>query len=429
MFVAVLLGALALAAPAGAAVRYAAPDGSGASPCNPTPCGLATAVSGAAGGDEVVMAPGTYTEPSGLKLEKPISLGGQPGAPATLRTGGNALEVKSEGAVVHDLRVEPSQMTMNRPLYLFAGAVERVYADPAGLGGEGCYMEAGILRDSVCREGIFVFAEQPKTVEAYLANVTADPVVVGANPGATMNLDLLNTIALPRPGISESGLQIDVSTGGAVRVKARNSNYNSVSTTLSTGTDFTFTPAGTNGNQTAAPQLVDPAGGDFHQLPTSPTIGAGLGDPIAGALDLDGAPRIQGPCAGWQLIDIGAYEFAAAPCPPVVPATGTVAGKVTLGKPKLLPGKGAALLPVTVSAGGTVVLGGKGVVRRETVAHRAGTVTLLVKATGGKAKALRRRGKATLRPAVTFTPFGGTAASGSQRLTLKLHRPARRAAP
>ncbi|HVY96989.1 MAG TPA: hypothetical protein VHA54_08530 [Solirubrobacterales bacterium] len=428
-FAAVLLGVLALAAPAGAAVRYAAPAGSGPSPCNPTPCSLDTAVAVAVAGDEVVLTPGTYNHPDGVKIETGISFGGQPGQAATLRTGADPLEVENPGAVVHDLRVETSEMTMNRPLNLLSGTVERVYADPAGLGSEGCFMETGILRDSVCRRGLYVSFNQPKSVQAHVANVTANPVTVGADGGATMNLDLLNTIALPRTGnTSLSGLVIDVSSGSSVNVTARNSSYNSVDSTSSTGDSFTFTPAGTNGNQTAPPQLVDPAAGDFRELPTSPTIGAGLGDPLSGALDLDGAPRIQGPCAGPQLIDIGAYEFPGSACP-VVPGPGPIAGpgKVAIGKPKLLPGKGAALLPVTVSGGGTVALGGTGIVARQTVAHRGGTLNLLVKAKGRKAKALRRRGKVTVRPAVTFTLFGGAPATSSQPVTLKLHRPAKRA--
>ncbi len=436
VFVAALLGVLVLAAPAGAAVRYTAPDGSGASPCNPTPCGLDTAVSGAVAGDEVVMAPGTYAEPGGLKIEKAISFGGQPGQAATLRTGGGALEVKSEGAVVHDLRVELSEMTMNRPLILFSGTVERVYADPAELGGEGCFMESGILRDSVCRQGVFVYSDQPPSAQAFVANVTAETVVVGAGGGATMNLDLLNTIALPRPGISESGLQIDVSTGSAVRVKARNSNYNSVATTLSTGTDFTFTPAGTNGNQTAPPELVDPGAGDFRELSTSPTIGAGLADPLAGALDLEGAPRIQGPCAGPQQPDIGAYEFAGTACP-AVPGGGSgrsvslpIPGPgLELRKVRRNPRRGTAILKVWVPQRGTLSLQGNGIASRQRRARGKGTVVLVVAATGAKRKALLRVGKTKVEPTVVYKQPDGTRTTMVQPLTLRLRQPAKRAAP
>lgn len=60
------------------------------------------------------------------------------------------------------------------------------------------------------------------------------------------------------------------------------------------------------GSLFADPQLVAPASGDFHLLPTSPAINAG--DPVttvaSGEVDLDGAPRLSGP-----RVDAGADEI------------------------------------------------------------------------------------------------------------------------
>jgi hypothetical protein len=68
-------------------------------------------------------------------------------------------------------------------------------------------------------------------------------------------------------------------------------------------------------NQTAAAQFVNAAAGDYHELTSSPTVGAGLSDPLNGSLDLDGLPRSAG-----QGTDIGAYQLQLpAPAPPVAP--------------------------------------------------------------------------------------------------------------
>ncbi|MET0557108.1 MAG: hypothetical protein ABW065_00335 [Solirubrobacterales bacterium] len=435
----VLLVLLVAVAPAGATVRFAASGASGKAPCNPAPCSLGTALTVAVAGDEVVLAPGSYLEPNGLKIAKAISFGGLPGQAPTLRTGSDPFEVESPAAIVHDLRIELSEPTMGYPLYLSSGTVERVYADPAGLGGQGCFMETGTLRDSVCRDGIFVSFNQPKSVVANLVNVTANPVVIGSNGGATMNANLINTVALPviSPFTSKSGLLIDASMGSVVKVTARNSNYNSVDSSLSSGAGFTYTPAGSNGNQTAPPQFVAADSGDFRQLPTSPTVDAGASDSLlVGALDLLGAPRVLPRCIGGPPApDIGAYELVPtelcpgsggdagggggggrAPTAPTAPSN-----EISLGRLERHPGKGTATLVVSVPGPGTVVLGGKGVVGRQLTARKAETLKLLVKAKSRKARKLVANGKVKLRPTITFAPFGGSAATTPRPLTLKLN--------
>jgi hypothetical protein len=74
--------------------------------------------------------------------------------------------------------------------------------------------------------------------------------------------------------------------------------------------------------------------------------------------------------------------------------------------------KGTARLAVVVPAPGTLVLGGTGVkaqqaggaVAQKTVSA-AGRVDLLVKASGKAVRKLKRTGKATVTPSVTYTPF------------------------
>ena len=58
------------------------------------------------------------------------------------------------------------------------------------------------------------------------------------------------------------------------------------------------------GNQTGVdPLFVNPAAGDFHQRPTSPTIDAGTRDALLGSTDIDGDRRVLGLAP-----DIGADE-------------------------------------------------------------------------------------------------------------------------
>jgi hypothetical protein len=66
------------------------------------------------------------------------------------------------------------------------------------------------------------------------------------------------------------------------------------------------TPLPTNGvgNITDAPVFVNPGAGDLHLQSGSPGIDAGLNAAAAGALDLDGNPRIVG-----GTVDLGAYEW------------------------------------------------------------------------------------------------------------------------
>ncbi len=172
------------------------------------------------------------------------------------------------------------------------------------------------MRDSVCF-GLFVVAPAgPGNYVASLRNVTAVPLLIGAIEGASLSATVINTIAQPgyQLGSSESGLLIDVGPSGSASVALINSNYASVDTTPSAGSNYSFTPPGTNGNQTAAPQFVDGPAGDFHQLATSPTIDSGIGSPGNGPLDIDGEPRSRGSAP-----DIGADEFPSPP--PALSAT------------------------------------------------------------------------------------------------------------
>src|SRR5262245_36703762 len=73
-------GSTAPAASAGAS-RYASPGGSGAACASASPCSIATAVAGAAKGDEVIVAPGDYHLKATIVTPPLITVHGAAGKP------------------------------------------------------------------------------------------------------------------------------------------------------------------------------------------------------------------------------------------------------------------------------------------------------------------------------------------------------------
>jgi hypothetical protein len=93
---------------------------------------------------------------------------------------------------------------------------------------------------------------------------------------------------------------------------------------------------------------------------------------------------------------------------------------VTFGKPKLNKSNGTAKMNITVPNPGQLSYSGKGIkVFGAASAPAAGMTGFRVKATGGKAKKLRKKGKAGVKVRVTFTPTNGTAATFATKFTLK----------
>jgi Bacterial Ig domain len=123
----------------------------------------------------------------------------------------------------------------------------------------------------------------------------------------TETLNLTNTI------IHGAGADIygEAEPGASATVTAAYSNFATVDNNGGGGT-VSLPAAGSATNQTAAPVFAQAGAGDFHELSSSPTIGAGADSALNGTTDLDGNPReIDGNT------DIGAYEFVPAPtCEP-----------------------------------------------------------------------------------------------------------------
>lgn len=100
----------------------------------------------------------------------------------------------------------------------------------------------------------------------------------------------------------------------------------------------------------------------------------------------------------------------------------------TIGKPVLRKKKGTARLPIDIPASGRLTLTDvkktKPRFKAETINTTGGTLDVPVKPTKSARKTLADKGKLKVKIAVTFTPNGGSAATQTRKLVLKLTRPA-----
>jgi hypothetical protein len=135
-----------------------------------------------------------------------------------------------------------------------------------------------------------------------------------------------------------------------------------------------------------------------------------------------GSPAIDhgGTCPGAD--QRGFMRGPVAPCDAGAVEAGAVeatpANDIAFGKVKRNKKKGTALLPVQVPGAGELELAGKGLKPATVTAAGAGEASLTVKATGKAKRKLRRRGKRTFEPVVTFTPDGGVPSTESTQVKL-----------
>jgi hypothetical protein len=404
-----------------AADYHAAPGGTGTACSSGTPCSLPTAVGQAniAGFGRVLMAAGTYNLASTLDVTGGMDIGPEPGAAnPTIHGPGvnNVVNVTNAGVVLHDVALTVNGG--NTALRLLGGTAERISVTTTG-GAPACSpLDGAILRDSVCwanssggsASGIWVVPPNIAPSTGNVFNVTA----VGGHSGIQLTADVSGEVmTINATNVIAKGGVADVSTepsgGGVTTLNLDHSNYASVD--ASSG--GTITPPGTNGNQTAAPLLANLAGGDFHQLPGSPTIDAGAAGPSIGLLDADRQARVQSACIGGIAIpDIGAYEAS----PPIAAAScsGFVIGALRLNKKR-----GIGKLTVAVPGAGQLKATGKGLKQATASSSAAGDVVLKLRAKGRKLAALDRSGKVKLKVTLAWAPTGNPGSTQTDKVKLK----------
>jgi hypothetical protein len=329
----IVLGALvamAIVAPAASAdtQRYASPSGADAADCSPAnPCSVTKAVTGAGAGDEVIITPGDYQLTKTLATPAKITIHGVAGQPRPrLRFGGAgqfglALGYDSLLRYVAIDQAEPTAALFSSP-----GRIDQVIV--TGPSGPLCtaHVSNSIVRDSIFvahganGRAICTLALLGATSTSSVRNVTA--IATGSNGVAihadasgtsTATLNLVNVIA--RGGQGGVDLKATTFNGGAATISAAHSNYG----TESVAGNGDISNGG--GNQLfKAPLFVNAAAGDYRQAAGSPTIDAGVNEPINGAFDFEGDPRRIG------TMDIGADEFLVPPAATTGPA-GAVTGQ------------------------------------------------------------------------------------------------------
>jgi hypothetical protein len=290
---------------AGAAVRYAVPNGGATSGgCAAAPCTLEVAVNSAGDGDEVVIAPGTYALTKKLTPSEDVDIHGDRDhawprivGPANLRY--PMLKLKS-GSLEH--------VWLDAASNLEALVLEEGFVDGAKL--ESANGDAATVYGSdstVIRNTVIHSAGATNSAALWLRDGS------GAD-----NVEIRNVTAMGTAGTA-NGIHCDLTNGDATIVNsiARGKGYDLDFTSACSVAYSNYRPASSTGvtagigNQSAEPLFAD---NDYRPAAGSPTIDAGALDALASSPDPDGRPRMLGTAP-----DIGAYEYA----PPATADVGT----------------------------------------------------------------------------------------------------------
>jgi len=219
------------------------------------------------------------------------------------------------GSRLLDFDVEDSASTGNSAL-MGPGTVDRVIARHTSKSGAGCSLfPDAILTNSICA-GSNGLSESFSGGSATIALTLRNDLVYGSGDALQASSDGPHFTITATNTIFHSTFGNDVSAdlvSGSMTVTADHSNYASVNATGGA----TVTASNVNGNQSAAPEFANEGGGDFREAPGSPTIDAGVDDPLNGSLDLAGAARTSG-----ARTDIGPYEVQVASVSPPPPGGG-----------------------------------------------------------------------------------------------------------
>ncbi len=356
----VLVAVLALGAPAAqAAQRVASPTGTGPAGTCPSndPCSLTTAVGSALAGDDVLLAPGTY---SGAPSSAAANITVRAASTASPPTITGSLTLNGAGSRAADLRVTGSAPAI---ALVTAATIDRVIArESSGSANVLACAATTAITDSVCVSsdggGAGTLDVGSGTFNLALRNVTAVGGRYGvwlttfANAATTINATARNVIAVGSNG-KDVGVWRNVGSGTpAVNVALAISNSRfatqeafEASPGVGTGAP-SITPGA--GNVTAAPGFRNAGAGDYRIVAGDATIDAGSASGGLGTTDLRGAPRSMG-----TAVDMGAYELIPRPVITAPTAGGLTTGQLPVTYALGLPAAGSnPRLQVTPVGGG-----------------------------------------------------------------------------
>ena len=301
-----LIALLVPAAPAVATPRYVEPGGATTGDCTPpsgpglwSPCEFKYAVQNVSNnGDEVIVAPGDYTISGGVTEQNDVVIHGEYGktrphvSASQLR-----LEYIQGGGTVRHLELQGNLVLQYSPKL----------AEDLRVAGSVTLEGSHVLRDSiVVASGVSAVAVNGRGGSQDLRNVTAlstgqDSVGIVARPDPAFCIpDTLTAKNVIVRGDSTdlSATKASCPSSSSSRIDVSYSNYRAGKASG----DGMIVDSGSN-QTNLAPVFANPAAGDYHQLPTSPTIDAGIADGLIGSADIDGEARTIGSAP-----DIGADE-------------------------------------------------------------------------------------------------------------------------
>jgi hypothetical protein len=296
-----------------------------------TPCTIHEAAQGAGvmSADEVVIAPGSYSDTAGDlgggNVVTPVA-GNVHGAVGLARPVVTA-NVPTDGPFIVNAGVTLSRIEVDTAdavgnVQLQGGVVDGLIARSSRAGAIVCRHAFGTIRNSACvatGTGSWALGQDANGSPSRtltVRNVTAVATGSGsrgasyrffASPGSSDTVDIVNSITR---GTSSDVVAVAVQVNGfcpeSVTISLDYSDYAFASASAGVGCttgagSASVTAAGTLNNQTTAPML---AADGYHQVAGSITIDNGSSASVSGTQDIDGQARTIGAAA-----DIGADEL------------------------------------------------------------------------------------------------------------------------
>jgi hypothetical protein len=420
------------------ATRYAGPSGTSAQSCSTpaTACDLQTAIEGSgpnlpSDGEEVIILPGDYSLSDDVVQGVPnLFVHGDFSSPrpqitTPIATGRIAMTTGTFSYVsMFGVASEPVNMSAGM-------TVDRVLLKGTSNNSNAiCQCSGAMVRNSVfitsgTAPALGVTSNggsattNYRNVTAYSTNILAPAIALRQQAASgTLTATATNVIALNTAGGAEV-----LADGPNSTITLSHSNYRTV-TEVQAGE---VQDASGEMHQTELPLLVDPADDDFSELSDSPTIDAGIDDPLNGPLDFAGGTRIFG-----DSTDIGADEFNPTPPPPLPGSGEPTAPTFTLARKAKVrrSGKGRLALTCTIPAPDACAAAGTLSVKKRAIGRVSGSVA--GGSSGSLAVKLNKRGrkrvaaKGKLRAALSGSVTNGQGVSAPLAAPLKLRLKAAR---